>query len=1287
MNFTNCLKKYVTRTDDNLKPLNNIANQGLDIGQSAKILRHGEYYGIEIEAVDKILPLFTTDRINKIYQMFIANDIQSLVSYASIEKEYIKYGENIIHYLLKKWCEKVHVDIPPGINNVELIENDLSNLNTRITTNISDTIIGKIKLIGVGSGEKTGEPILPIDWIGKIFKNGEDFHREMDKLPARLGKPPVTYCCTYGMIIQSKENKKINLNSIDNFFVIKKTQFGLKSKIINKKNIEEHNLILKSINNFKQFSFQNSHIFNGLILLENGIVEENINQNNFLTSYLCSLLQKCFRNEYVSNLLEKTIINLHYSKGYNLPDQHFAKVSGPKQLCWRSYISIIEDVNAYISSEKYIDLLDLLILSLLFNECPNLQLNKEILKQFVATMIKVQNFKTTSEWRNYEIHDQNNKNIIDSNSGNDRIKNSITIALNCVGMMQGDRKMLSKFYNFINNCTKLIDIDLYDQTKHELYYDDEIDTRTIAFDMHCHPLILIELQGSLPYIPDNETLQFLSSFIWENSSSFNTRYTRKKSYVNDKFKYILRSLYDIQYYHITSNNKIFKELTYFEVEKNWKIKNPKYTYIPSDLSPSFYIERNAFLLIFGRTYRLDKKINNKVHNVIICGNKHKITKVKLSSGKSNTIYVEGKDRFNAEKEFVNQFEKDGDFIDFKNLIPPTGWKWKSDLTGKQKLSIKLISSDEKKMENQLEFYVGKYKVNPFDGSSLLDKVEHYETIKTIPEHFYDLLNIALYVENGNIYETIMELHQISKQRYKNKDFQIYDVENMINIDKKILLYVRARIIMNTNGVITIGPCDRGGNKTNNSISYQYEGVIWRLLCVFSALYPETLKSNSMFNYTLNKSSFGYLHLTQMLDSLIKNVNHSSSVTQFNKNPILTTNLWDHQEKSIEKIVSGFLNGGRGFGDASGVGTGKTLVALGIMINLYEKSKNNSLKIPNKGFLVMLPTEMLYETWKDEIKKHTSNLKIVEQFSNGTLSDTIDESTIVITTMGRCRDHPLLYQWLLVVIDECLTVQNKEALQTEEAWRQSSYSYYGVLMLSATFFRARFDKMTYMLNMLNDTLPKTPEYIDTILSESIVCNLNENERKWTTNTSYFELTKNQQNTYSQILLKKDQIGPEKTYIELEKFIRENVDYIKLFEKTIQKVLKNNSNAKILIYANSKNEANDISAKINNVERFQIPLADSKKSHIVVSYAEGTFGLNNLTKYNTIITRPPEPDKLPQMKGRLDRPNQQSNNLHLEYIVLQNTIEEAGLIRLEICKNFYGNYIMPLAEWYNIALANK
>lgn len=43
--------------------------------------------------------------------------------------------------------------------------------------------------------------------------------------------------------------------------------------------------------------------------------------------------------------------------------------------------------------------------------------------------------------------------------------------------------------------------------------------------------------------------------------------------------------------------------------------------------------------------------------------------------------------------------------------------------------------------------------------------------------------------------------------------------------------------------------------------------------------------------------------------------------------------------------------------------------------------------------------------------------------------------------------------------------------------------------------------------------------------------------------------------------------------------------------------------------------------------RFPDVKSGKKHIVASYHEATFGVNTLVKYNAILMRPPEPDKLP------------------------------------------------------------
>ncbi len=55
-----------------------------------------------------------------------------------------------------------------------------------------------------------------------------------------------------------------------------------------------------------------------------------------------------------------------------------------------------------------------------------------------------------------------------------------------------------------------------------------------------------------------------------------------------------------------------------------------------------------------------------------------------------------------------------------------------------------------------------------------------------------------------------------------------------------------------------------------------------------------------------------------------------------------------------------------------------------------------------------------------------------QNANGTLSEPnyeIEANSIIITTLARNREHPIMNSWILVVIDECLSVQNRGALQT------------------------------------------------------------------------------------------------------------------------------------------------------------------------------------------------------------------------------------------------------------------
>lgn len=344
---------------------------------------------------------------------------------------------------------------------------------------------------------------------------------------------------------------------------------------------------------------------------------------------------------------------------------------------------------------------------------------------------------------------------------------------------------------------------------------------------------------------------------------------------------------------------------------------------------------------------------------------------------------------------------------------------------------------------------------------------------------------------------------------------------------------------------------------------------------------------------------------------------------------------------------------------------------------------------------MLPSIQLIKTWTDEITKHTSGFDTYVQEANGDLVHHLDKNkvkkkitdvvirshTLFITTMGRIRDHPIQHPWILVVIDECLSVQNKEALQTEEAWRQSCYSEYGVVMLSATFFRSRFDKMLYMIKMLKTGLPEEKDYLDAILNESIVSNITESDRSWTIETSKIELDKNQRINYERVYRDNSHKGSERLYIALNQYIHESVDYVQMFYDQL-KVLEK-AKKRVLIFTKSKDEATKlVESKLNQSKK--ITRYPEKGEHCVLSFVEGTYGLNDLIIYDTILMRPPEPDKLPQIKGRIDRPGQLSKKLSIQYLILKDTIEEASLIRLELCNSFYNNYLMPLAKFYDMAV---
>jgi hypothetical protein len=191
---------------------------------------------------------------------------------------------------------------------------------------------------------------------------------------------------------------------------------------------------------------------------------------------------------------------------------------------------------------------------------------------------------------------------------------------------------------------------------------------------------------------------------------------------------------------------------------------------------------------------------------------------------------------------------------------------------------------------------------------------------------------------------------------------------------------------------------------------------------------------------------------------------TSEEKEYTPLPKVKTKLWPHQELSVQKVVQGVREGKRGHADASAVGAGKTLTALSTIVRLAEWIEASGRT--RHGVLVMLPTKALIKEWLLEIATHTEGFHVIEQREDGTLFSLtynkthppIDGNSLIISTLDRVCRHPFVRQcaWDFVVIDECLSVQNADAKRNPSAWRQIEVSMCGVLMLSATFFRSKFD---------------------------------------------------------------------------------------------------------------------------------------------------------------------------------------------------------------------------------------
>jgi len=1274
------------KVGDNNKLINNVANNGVKIGDCAIMSRNGEYNGFSIKFLENVHPLLTDRRINIALNYYKNEQIEDTIRTLCIYEEYVKSNKNrdVIDFVLCQWLNKADINLKENnlgfIKNVDKIDDCVEKkLLERVHTVSSSPIIGKMEIIALGKSTN-GNTVVPESWLGYEFNNGAELHNEMDKLEWRVnsGRPPVSFCCIYSMMILDKiqwiSDDMLKTKKTNNFIFVGYDEKGFVTKNVtkNKKNMQymilEKQQIVLGIN--KKYLQKKDKV-----------------KIKYSIGHLSSLMQKCFRRGLGTNtLLRDTMTKMSNAKSYNLPDINFAKVSGWRQLFWRLYISIIEDVTPFMyDDDGAYNLLDIVIFAIISHYDPDIDFNYHVVDKILKTGTMIINHTESHKiwnWRDGDINEI--KYDIFCKNNDDNLQSMILVAKhNLMPMMNNDKLMMIKSANYYkNHYQKNVPKFITDDESFIIYDDDSLAYETLlaSHDMHCCPNILIIGNQNLN---SELTMKKLGSFIWNNISSVNVHIPLKETTninLSREDKKTQKIISQIQHqYFYGEHNFDPSQLRFGEIQKS--TKKDKKEKIPKN------ILRDIFLLLFG------KKISLSGYDAIIAGDVQNPLKIKKRGSTMSYININHTDYAKQKIKYVEKMKKTT--IKIPNICLKNSdikIKWKKNII-KKSTAILSVNFDE---NNKMEFYVNGVKLNDaFDSSNIIELIDDNIEITNVDnlhdDKYKNIIKCAMSNDKCDYY-LIRTLEIIHKYKLNN-DIHIVvdDWDKLCDFSQKhnaiIWKQLYTRIIMRTNNVIYVGPVDRNGNKMQNSISQFYEGIIWRLLQLMSVLYPRCIHqrkrgNNDTMNFICNENVPEYDHMTKIINKLIYGKIKTSKIKIKNETPKIVTTLWNHQKDTVVKMTNGYKNENiKGYGDASHVGAGKTLTSLNTFVNLYDDKDDSHC-----GFLVLLPTSQLLNTWKTEIDKHTKNFDVI-LFNDVDYKrpQIVNKNTIVISTLGKMRDHPIIKhiekKWSLVVIDECLSVQNRDALQTEEAWRQIINSRYGVLMMSATFFRSRFDKLFYMLKMLQSNLPENDcEYLDCILNEHMICNITENDRIWKTNINRIKMNKKIKLEYDKI--KKEETSNEQKYIKLQKLIYDKVNYVNIFYDLIIKLINGDDTKKILVYGNSKHEADNICNKNNNlIGRYP----DISKNIVVVALSEATYGLNDLVKYDTLIIRPPMPDLLPQIKGRLDRAGQKSKILNLEYVLLDEcSIEEISLFRLDMANNFYNNYIMPIAEFYDMAV---
>ena len=1185
-----------------------------------------EYNGLSVKLLARSYPLFTKQSVDRIIELVTDDNIIGVLNYIGLN------SVEELEYALYKWAQ-VAIPTPMNIQPTrEYPELDPSILRQR-----SDAISVPIEVVDVGHNTQTQGPAVPESWLGRTFENGTVMHRAMDE--HRPGRPQTTYAVIYNM---KRFEQPLIMEARDVIFRDDSIVWIIDDQL--HAQVFEGSQVPDTPYNYLRLrqgtdgvpdewvGFNLDRIF--VRSSQTDKDEDRLHQESTRSSMtdrlhqessgvLSSMLQKCIRRGDVE-LVEDVLRSLNDKPNYNLPDMGFKRVSSPRQVVWRLFVSSMEDVTIYRPSPGVVNMESLILLSLISQILLEYKFSPRSMEYIIRT---AQRLCVTPTHTPYQL-------IRGSQESNGH--QGIRLALDYMPMMSGDRQMMQSYLKL--NPTQYVQLNSLEDSDIA-----DVDTRDVilsSFDNHCKPNIILIFQSLLPTVM---TTRQVSAWIWNNSSSINYRLGQVVD-LSDPMMIKLRQIQEVVYWNRLPNVKSTSNSTDSSASQ----------VEPRVLGLSESDKRETFLILYGIPF----KYNNVEY--MLAGTESAPIKFKdrvRGADRSSMHWI-----YTSDTSMLDTLEPRT--VDLSSIRPPLGYTWIHDS----------ITATYRDGEFVASWPGGEVILPLFDGSNIL-----VSNAPPIPD--MDAANETILTTSEHSIESLVEY------RTRTSDTLDYFYPGQWNDELVILTYTK--LFNRMTDKVTVGPVDRAGNRTESSINLQYEGRLWYIFSYLSWLYPDAIGLSGSIRFKVNVMSPQYVLLIESLREMLYYsdetlLSQSSPSNQLSpsgdiRNVVeILTPLWEHQQNSVDTMYSKFVNDGvHGMGDASDVGSGKTLTALSLGARLIS---NIDATRGHRGILVLVPNKSLLDTWTTEIQSHTIGYDVRLHTAKSKVTGSIDRNTIVISALNTIRDHPIHNPWILTVIDECLSVQNSSAQWTEEAWKQTLISY-GVVLLSATFFRSRYNKLYYMLSMLQSNIPTTIDYLPTILNERIIVHKEiGSNRTWHTRSNYLPFPENIRDRYDDILYSDsdDQIR----HGLLQQLLNTQRPYV---ADQIQQILDDYpDDRKVLIYASGEQEARIFSNHLN-IPIYGTPgVIPADNRHIIATVNKASVGVNDLISFNTILLRPPPPDLLPQMKGRLDRPGQQSLDLYIDYFMIDHSIDLGLELRLNIANNFLSAYIMPMAEFYDISL---